>query len=411
MRSWVRLAAVAIGCLVLGLGLAGVLLSIWLHASPQHVNIALRYLLVSGVVSLLLGLSALAITSRFAPSLSIKIAVSSLAGSLAALVNVLVTPLLMFSQRNDKYLLAITLLYFLALSLAFASIVAVYTTGQVRALAEGVRRLADGRFETRVPVRGQDEVAALARTFNRMSADLGTAFERERRMEQERRDLMAGVSHDLRTPLASIRAMIEAINDGVVTESETVRNYLSLIQVEAEYLGRLIDDLFELARIEGGNLDLRLAPVPLSEMVAETVDALQVQARQRGIELQAECSPDVPVLPLDGPRMQRVLINLLQNALSHTPPGGRVDVALLSEDGRVQLAVSDDGKGIAPDDQQHIFDRFYRADKARGRTDDGGAGLGLAIARAIVEAHHGSIGVESTPGKGSRFVVTLGARG
>jgi signal transduction histidine kinase len=279
-------------------------------------------------------------------------------------------------------------------------------TRQLAALREGALKVASGELGTRVEVRGADEVADLARSFNRMSEELGQYFERKQQLEQARRDLLAAVSHDLRTPLASIRAMVEAINDRVVTDPDTVQRYLALIQQESQHLGQLIDDLFELSRIESGSLELRLQSIPLPELVAETVEGLRVQAEERGVELSAVCQTGVPTLPLDGPRIQRVLINLIQNAVRHTPAGGEVRVEVAREDGHVRLVVADTGEGIALEDQARIFDQFYRGEKSRSR-DSGGTGLGLAIARGIVEAHHGTIRVDSKPGMGARFVVTL----
>jgi signal transduction histidine kinase len=410
MKLWVKLAEVAAACLIAGLILSAFLLADWLHAPGHHTEVALRYLLITGVISLLAGVAALILASHFVPNLGVKIALASLFGSIAALINVVVTPLLMFSERSDKYILVITLLYFVVISLAFAAIVGVFTTQQIHTLHDGVRRLAAGRFGERVAVQGTDEVADLARTFNALSVQLAASMERERLLESERRDMIAAISHDLRTPLASIRAMVEAINDRVVTDEAEVRRYLHLIQHESENLARLIEDLFELARIESGSLELRLESVPLTDLVTETVESLRLQAQEKGVDLRSHCDAAVGALALDGPRMQRVLINLIENAVRHTPSGGAVDVAVEREDGHVRLAVADTGEGIAAEDRPHVFERFYRGDKARSRaTGSSGAGLGLAISRAIVEAHHGTIDLESTPGEGTRFVVRLAA--
>jgi signal transduction histidine kinase len=408
MRLWLRLVLLTAGCLALGLGMTVLLLSLWQHAPSDHAITTLRYLLVSGLLSLGAGVLALLLAIRFAPTLGIKVAAASLCGSVAATINVMVTPLLMFSEQSDKDILVITLLFFFALSLAFASIVAVITTRQIHSLHTAALRLGTGDFSARVPVQGFDEVADLARAFNRMSGELGASFERERQLEQGRRDLVAAVSHDLRTPLASIRAMIEAINDGVVSNQAEVRIYLSRIQQESEHLGQLIDDLFELARIESGNFELRLSSVPLAELVTETVDGLQIHAQARNVDLHATIQETLPPLALDGPRIQRVLVNLIENALQHTPPGGEIDVSVTRTDGKVELHVADTGEGIPPEHQPRVFDRFYRGDKSRTRGADGAhAGLGLAIARGIVEAHRGSITVASETGQGTRFVIQL----
>lgn len=406
MRIWLRLAVIALLCLALATGVALLLLVELLHDPPSHVEEALLYLVTSGVLSLIVGTAAMLILSRYVPSLGLKTGVAFLFGSAAAIVNVMFTPWLMFASRTDFYLLIITLLYFVLISLAFAFIIATTTTRQLQALHQGALEVAEGRFGVTVDVQGADEVADLARAFNRMSLELGQYFDRKQQLEQARRDLIAAVSHDLRTPLASIRAMIEAINDEVVTEPAAVKRYLGLIQQESQHLGQLIEDLFELSRIESGSLELRLSSVPLPELVLETVDGLRVQAEERGVELEAICENDVPPLPLDGPRIQRVLINLIQNAVRHTPPGGHVQVEVARDADHVRLAVVDTGEGIAPEDQSRIFDQFYRGEKSRTR-DGRGAGLGLAIARGIVEAHRGSIQVESQPGMGARFVVTF----
>jgi signal transduction histidine kinase len=406
MRTWPRLIGITSACFALGAGIALLLFVTWMHAPASHTAAAIRYLLLSGAISLAAGIAATLVVSRIVPNLGAKIALVCVLGSTVAIVNVIITPLLMFSERSDFTILVITLLYFAAISVAFAAIVGVLITRQIHDLHDAASKLATGDLRASVTVEGTDEVADLARTFNRMSAELSSSFERQRALEQGRRDLIVAVSHDLRTPLASIRAMIEAINDRVVADPESVRRYHGLIQHETERLGELIEDLFELARIEGGSLELRLASIPLPELVAETVEGMQIQAQEKGVELRATCGTDIPTLALDGPRMQRVLVNLIQNAVRHTPPGGHVDVHVKRSNGHVQLAVADTGEGIAPEDQDRVFEQFYRGEKSRNR-GSGGVGLGLAIARGIVEAHQGTIRVESQPGRGSRFVVTL----
>ena len=406
MNGPLRMVAIVLGCFLVACALAVFLFVEWLHAPHSHVVAALEYLGLSGLLSLGLGTLAVLAAARWAPRLGMKIAVASLFGGAVAIINVLVTPLLMFQEASDRTILVITLLYFFVLSLAFAALVAAITTRRLAALHAGALRLASGDLGTRVEIQGADEVADLGRAFNRMSNDLDLAFERERRMESERRELLAAVSHDLRTPVASIRAMSEAMIDGVVTDEDSIRLYLGRIRHQTERLGSLIDDLFEIARIDSGNLELRLAPIPVGELVTDTVGALSVRAEEKGIDLTISCDDDLPSLALDGPRMQRVITNLVENAVRHTPPGGHVSVGVQRQNGHVEVAVEDTGEGISSDDQPHVFDRFFRGERSRSR-DTGGAGLGLAIARGIVEAHRGSLLMQSEPGKGSRFVVRL----
>jgi signal transduction histidine kinase len=406
MRSTVNIAAIVAGCFVAAIALAMLLLVVWLHAPAAHVLTALRYLGFAGAASLGVGTLALLAAARWAPTLSVKIAIASLFATAVGVVNVLIMPLLMFQEASDRIILVITLLYFFVLSIAFTALVAVITTRRLEALHTGALRLAGGDLSTRVHLDGQDEVADLGRAFNRMSEDLERSFSRQQHMEVARRELVAAVSHDLRTPVASIRAMTEALIDGVVADPETSSEYLRRIRRETERLGSLIDDLFEMARIESGSLELRLSEVPVGELVVETVQSLRAQADDKGVDLTVRCVGEVPTLTLDGPRMQRVIANLVDNALRHTPRGGSVSVEVKGETGHVAVTIADTGEGIAVDDQTRIFDRFYRGEKSRSR-ETGGVGLGLAIARGIVEAHRGSLKLWSTPGEGATFVVDL----
>ncbi|GAC1322612.1 MAG: hypothetical protein NVSMB22_09560 [Chloroflexota bacterium] len=406
MRDWVRLTLSTLACLAVGTVVSWWMFVAFLHPPPSHVVAALEYLGESAIMALVVGTAILLAIIRFVPRLSLKIWLACIAGTAGGMMISLITPFMMFAQQSDLRLLEITLVYSLVIGLAFGLIVATLVTRQIQLLHDGAVQIGSGRFDTRVEVNGNDEIAVLAHAFNRMSGELGDLFRRKQALEQGRKDLIAAVSHDLRTPLTSIRAMIDAINDGVVTDPAQISRYLGLIQGESQRLAELIDDLFEISRIESGSLALRLASLPVTELVTETVDGLQIEAQRKGVQLQATCASNVPPLPLDGPRMQRVLVNLIQNAVRHTPPGGEVSVEVGRENGHVRVAVADTGEGISLDDQRHIFDQFYRGEKSRSR-ESGGAGLGLAIARAIVEAHHGSIEVESSPGHGARFVVTL----
>ena len=207
--------------------------------------------------------------------------------------------------------------------------------------------------------------------------------------EHARRDLIAAVSHDLRTPLASLRALAEALRDGVVDDPEGVQRYLGLMVGETERLDRLINDLFELSRLESGALRLDLAPSPVQDLVSEVLERMTAQAGQKGLRLVGEVVGEpLPVL-IDSQQFTRALLNLIQNAIRHTPADGSVVVGARCVGTTVELEVRDTGEGIEVDDLPRIFDRFYRGDPARTR--EAGAGLGLAIARGIVEAHGGMI--------------------
>jgi signal transduction histidine kinase len=227
--------------------------------------------------------------------------------------------------------------------------------------------------------------------------------ERARReVEEARRALVAAASHDLRTPLASLRLLVDAIEDGVAT-GETRDRYLSEIRTHVAVLSDLIDDLFELSRIEAGDISWSLRQVELGELIGETVAAMRAPAEQRGIHLAAELPPGRVLAEADAEKVQRVLFNLIQNAIRHTPADGSVTVRARPHGGDVEVEVADDGEGIPEGDGERVFEAFYRGDASRGEE---GAGLGLAISRAIVEAHGGRIWLEDAmPGTRVRFTL------
>jgi signal transduction histidine kinase len=254
-----------------------------------------------------------------------------------------------------------------------------------------------------------DEIGQLGAEFNSMVEQLQVGQEQRSRLEASRRELIAAVSHDLRTPLASMRAMVEALNDGVVTDPETVSRYLHTIQSETQHLS-LIDDLFELSQIDAGALRLHLEPTSIEDLASDALEGMRAQAEQKNVHLQGQVEGTPPRVPLDAARMQRVLYNLIQNAIRHTPSDGTVTLTVRGAPDKVELTVADSGEGIPESDLPHVFDRFYRGERARTRDklEPGpGAGLGLAIARGIVEAHGGTISAASQPGQGAAFYVVL----
>jgi signal transduction histidine kinase len=219
------------------------------------------------------------------------------------------------------------------------------------------------------------------------------------------------VSHDLRTPLAGIRAMVEALEDGVVTEPATVARYYATMRRETDRLAGLVNDLFELSRIQSGSLALDLEQVPLDELVGDALAAAAVSAAAKNIDLRGEVSEPSPLVELSTPEMTRVVRNLLDNAIRHTPPGGVVVItAGLDETGTsVEVSVQDACGGIPDHELDLVFDMAYRGDAARTPGEAGGGGLGLAVARGLVEAHHGQIRVRNAEG-GCCFTVTLPLR-
>jgi len=254
---------------------------------------------------------------------------------------------------------------------------------------------------------------ALGAELQRSRARVSAMAERERALERNRRELVAWVSHDLRTPIAGIRAMVEALDDEVVVEDDDVRRYYQQLTVEADRLARLVDDLFELSRIEADALHLTVEEVPLGELVSDAIASVAAVAHAKGVTLGGLVADGPggrgPSVAGSAPELSRVVRNLLDNAVRHTPTGGAVEVAVLGGDGWAEVSVRDGCGGIPHDELDRVFDLAYRGDAARTPGTGGaqtGAGLGLAIARGLVGAHHGDIAVANERG-GCRFTVRL----
>jgi signal transduction histidine kinase len=335
---------------------------------------------------------------------------ASLVCSLLLLGMMLAGARAMFISGHDLSLLLTMLTFAAALSVGFALLYAIPLSSRIQRVRAGTERIAGGQLGSEVRVEGHDELAGLADDFNRMARALEEAAGRERELEQARRDLVAAVSHDLRTPLASTRALIEALADGVAADQRTESRYLCSASRELEHLSRLVDDLFELARIDAGLLQLSLEEASLHDLISDTISSFQPQAEQQGVRLEGEIVGDVDPVLANPPRLQRVLHNLVSNALRHTPADGAVTLRATREGEEARVEVSDTGEGITAEDVPRVFERSFRSEQSRTRSERGdapGAGLGLAIARGIVEAHGGTMDVESDLGRGSRFCFTL----
>jgi two-component system sensor histidine kinase BaeS len=271
-------------------------------------------------------------------------------------------------------------------------------TGPVHAMAHAAQRIALGHYEERVPVAGADELAELASRFNEMAGKLDE-------VESTRRRLIADVSHELRTPLTAIQGSMEGLMDGVLPAGEDTYQQ---VYAEAARLNRLVDDLQELSRVEARAYQLDLQPLDVDALIQTIIKRFAAQAAARDITLDWRPAPGLPRVRGDEDRLVQVLSNLVSNALQYTPEGGRLEVAAVVEANHVQFSVTDDGAGIASEHLGRIFDRFYRIDKSRSRQSGGGSGIGLTIARLLVEAHGGRIWAESPgPGKGSTFNFTV----
>jgi signal transduction histidine kinase len=407
-QSWIG-AALA---LTLAVG-AGLVLAQLLMAPPAgEMRDLAAYLALSGVLTLAGGWLAVRALDRWVGlTIRAKTFMAAAIGHGVALLNVFIVAQLMFVSTSHDLKLLFALLGFSALTTLFFTMwVAATLTDRIDLVTGRIRALASGDLAGALPERpGGDEVARLVRDVNELARRLRDSDAARAALERERSDLTVAISHDLRTPLASVRAMVEALDDRVVSDAAEIARYFSLIRREVDHLSAMLDDLFELTRIDAGALRLDVQPLALQEVAADVVDAMQAQAKLRDIELELRIHGAPPDVAVDGSRIERAVANLLRNALEHTPAGGRVTVDVEHGDAGVLLRVSDTGSGIEPADMERIWERFYRAEKSRqrapGATD--GAGLGLAIVRGIVEAHGGAVGAESTAGAGTTFTISL----
>lgn len=283
-----------------------------------------------------------------------------------------------------------------AVSLTLGVFLARSLTHPIQEITQATQAVAQGDLNQQVPVRSDDELGKLAASFNQMSADLA-------RSRDLRRQMTADIAHDLRTPLSLILGHAEALSDGVLPPTPET---FSIVYDEAQRLNRLVDDLRLLSLAEAGELPMMLRSVPPHLVLERAALAHAPAIQQKGVELTLDLPPELPEIMVDPDRMAQVLDNLLNNALRYTPENGRIHLAASPTETAVHLSIQDSGPGMDEAELAHVFDRFYRTDKARQR-HEGGSGLGLAIAKSIVENHNGRIWAESTPGQGATFIIEL----
>jgi signal transduction histidine kinase len=364
------------------------------------------FLAVTAVVSSLTGYLAYRLGwIALSPSLRFGLMAIYAISSILTYFNVWFSARLMFASPHDLLLASVLLIFAGGMAMALGYFLSGTMTDRIHLLKIAAERLSQGQLETRVRVSGRDEVATLAQSFNQMASQLQHADEKQRELERLRTDLIAWVSHDLQTPLASIRAILEALYDGVVEDPQTIKRYLNTAQRDVSALSALIDDLFQMAQLDAGGIPLEKEEASLADLVSDTLESFSELATRQEVTLEGSAEPNVDPVLMDTQRIGRVLNNLIGNALRHTPAGGRVEVRARRVNGGVEVTVCDSGEGIRAEDLPSIFESFYRGEKSRSRTT-GGAGLGLAIARGIVRAHGGEIRVESQPGD-TRFTFSI----
>jgi signal transduction histidine kinase len=399
-----RLGAPTIATVVTAVGALATLVLAALIGMPGK---EIGPLALSLVPALVLSVAAAAIAARLLAGASIRwralgvIAV----GSLVGFANLVVLGWLMYLDAADAEHLAVLLLYSAAAGGGAAFALTRTTTTTVEQLTATARRLGDGDLAARVgPLEPEPEpeLAELARTLDDMAARLSASIERERELEAHRLDMITAASHDLRTPLASLRAMIEAIEDGLVAEGPERDRYLAEMGRSVDSLAELTDDLFELIKIEAGAIEADADRARLEEVTAAALALCEAAALEKGLRIGATLGPAGAVGC--SPRLARVIQNLVQNAIRHTAPGGSVTVSAEFAAGRLQLVVEDDGEGIPPEQLEQVFEPFWRGDSARATA---GSGLGLTLVKRIVEGLGGEVRAMSVPSGGARFAVSL----
>ncbi len=324
-------------------------------------------------------------------------------------LNVLVIARFTFIQSHYLTLTSVLLVFAGLSALTIGFFASKTMTDRLSQLHAATQALARRDFAIRLEIGGNDEIAQLADTFNDMARNFQEVEEQKRQLEQTRRDLTAWVSHDLRTPLASMRVMVEAILDGVVEDEDTVQRYLDSSRAEIEHLSQLIDDLFELAQLDVGHQQLALQRASLRDMISDTIGSMTPKAAQHGISLRGEVAEGVDMALMAPEKIQRVLSNLVDNAIKYAESGMQVTLRAWREGGEIRIDIHNSGSFIPEDVLPRLFESFYRAEGSRRRGEDGerGTGLGLAIARGFIEAHKGRIWATSREAEGTTFSFTL----
>lgn len=394
-----RLFAIGI---VGALALVAILMAVIMQAPLHEISALIYWLSISSLVSLAVGYLLYRRGLTRSPSLSLTLVLTYAWAGVLTLGNVWIMSERMFlSKDHDLILSGILLLFAAVIATTFGIFVATSVTDGLRQLALTAQQIAEGNLQARVSIDGRDEVAQVGKTFNGMATQLQQAAQEREELEKMRKDLIAWTSHDLRTPLTSIRAMIEALHDNVVDDPETVKRYYSTIRNDIISLNGIIDDLFELAQLDAGGLHLEMADQALADLVSDTMESFRALAKDRDITLQGEVASDLGLVRMCAPKIGRVIANLVSNALRYTPRGGMVRVTAVRQVDGVTVSVQDSGAGFVPADLDRVFEQFYRGEEARSRASGSGAGLGLAIARGIVTMHNGRIWAKNSPEGGA----------
>ena len=391
--------------LAVGVGLAA--FSLLLHPHSNDLAAMTAYLTLTAAISVAASYAAYRLGwMRRSPRLVWTLMAGYLLAQALMFVNILVTARLMFINRHDLLMSAVLLLFASIIAVSLGYLFSSSVAEAVRKVNRAAGDVARGKLDVVVAEEGPDEIAELARSFNQMTVRLREADRQRSELERGRRDLITAVGHDLRTPLASIKVIVEALADGVIDDPATRDRYLLTAQRQLGTLSDLVDDLFMLAQLDSGGLPLDRRPNSLRDLLSDALESFTPRAEAQHVRLRGEFCVERDGTVFDAKYIGRALANLIDNALQHTHAGGEVVLCTERTDEGIVVQVSDSGEGIASEDIPHVFERFFRADPSRsGGT--GGGGMGLAIVKGIVEAHGGRVGVKSGPRCGSTFSFTL----
>jgi signal transduction histidine kinase len=356
------------------------------------------FLLITTIISAVAGYAAYRLGwMNRSPNIRTALLGSYALASFLTFINVWLTARLMFTDQHDLLLGTVLLIFAGAIAMALGYLLSSSFLDRIQSLDRAAKKIASGNLSIRVPIEGRDELADLAHSFNDMASQLQESSIKQKELERLRKELIAWIGHDLQTPLTSISAVIEALADGMVQDPEMEQRYFETAKKNISSLSHLIDDMFQMAQIDTGGLELNIESVSISDLISDTVESFTELAKRREITLQGRVSPDLGEVQIDARRINRVLNNLIDNALKHTPDNGLVEVRSNKFNNGIIVEVIDNGGGISQEDIPYIFDLFYRGDISR-RSSTSGTGLGLAISKGIIDAHGGEIKVDSQPG-------------
>lgn len=391
---------------VLALAVALSIVIVGLRPSNEDLRLLVQFMLVSGI-STVAGMYILyqGLLINWVNSLRWSMIVTVITTVILVFFNVWATAQLMFINQHDLILTTALLMFGGITAIMFGWFIANRIEHKIQDISNGIVHFTNGNLDVHVDMQGQDELSKLAQMFNMMVENFKQIEYEKQQVDRTRRDLVSWISHDLRTPLTAIQASLEAIADDIVTDPESIKEYVQNSLTEVENFKELLDDLFAIAQLDAGHMSLKFVHASLSDLISDTVSGMYAHAQQRNITIHGDIDPNIDPVYMAPDKIQRVLHNLIDNAIRHTPQAGEVKIRAYKEAQQVHVVVHNTGITIEPQHLPHIFEKFYRGEQSRQQAADGhrNAGLGLAIARGFVEAHQGTIQVESQANFGTRF--------